>query len=67
MEERIAKLREVKAKASLGGGADKIAKEHEKGKLSARERINLLLDPGSFNEFNMLVKPGMVLSLGTER
>jgi acetyl-CoA carboxylase carboxyltransferase component len=72
MEERIAKLREVKAKASLGGGADKIAKEHEKGKLSARERINLLLDPGSFNEFNMLVKhkmgaagDGIVIGHGT--
>jgi acetyl-CoA carboxylase carboxyltransferase component len=35
MEERIKKLREVKAKASLGGGEEKIAKEHEKGKLSA--------------------------------
>lgn len=59
MEERIQKLREAKAKASLGGGADKITKEHERGKLSARERINLLLDPGSFNEFNMLVKHKM--------
>jgi len=59
MEERIQKLREAKAKASLGGGADKIAKEHERGKLSARERIDLLLDPGSFNEFNMLVKHKM--------
>jgi methylmalonyl-CoA decarboxylase subunit alpha len=59
MEERITKLRELKAKAMLGGGADKIAKEHEKGKLTARERIDLLLDPGSFNEFNMLVKHQM--------
>ena len=45
MKERIERLREVKQAASLGGGPDKIAKEHEKGKLSARERINLLLDP----------------------
>jgi acetyl-CoA carboxylase carboxyltransferase component len=58
MEERIAKLREVKAKASLGGGADKIAKEHEKGKLSARERINLLLDPGAAGD-------GIVIGHGT--
>lgn len=72
MEDRITKLREAKAKASLGGGTDKIAKEHEKGKLSARERIELLLDPGSFNEFNMLVKhkigaagDGIVVGHGT--
>ncbi|MBA7635124.1 Propionyl-CoA carboxylase beta chain [subsurface metagenome] len=42
--------------AALGGGKDKIAREHEKGKLTARERIDLLLDAGSFNEFGMLVK-----------
>ena len=48
MEERIKQLREAKAKASQGGGQEKIAKEHEKGKLTARERIDLLLDPGSF-------------------
>ena len=42
MEERIKRLREIKAKAALGGGQAKIDKEHEKGKLSARERIGLL-------------------------
>ena len=56
MEERIKRLREAKAKAALGGGQGKIDREHEKGKLTARERIETLLDPGSFNEFNMLVK-----------
>jgi acetyl-CoA carboxylase carboxyltransferase component len=56
MEERIKKLREAKEIAALGGGQEKIAREHEKGKLTARERIELLLDPGSFNEFGMLVK-----------
>jgi acetyl-CoA carboxylase carboxyltransferase component len=56
MEEIIQRLRQTKEKASLGGGAEKIEKEHKKGKLTARERINLLLDPGSFAEFNMLVK-----------
>jgi len=72
MKERIKRLREVKKTASMGGGAEKIAKEHEKGKLSARERINLLLDPDSFNEFNMLVKyrmgapgDGIVVGHGT--
>ena len=43
MEEHVKKLWETKAKAALGGGKDKIAREHEKGKLSARERIDLLL------------------------
>lgn len=56
MEERIKRLSEARATAALGGGEQKIAKEHEKGKLIARERIDLLLDPGSFKEFNMLAK-----------
>jgi methylmalonyl-CoA decarboxylase subunit alpha len=56
MDERIKVLREIKAKSALGGGKEKIDKEHQKGKLTARERIDLLLDPKSFNEFNLLVK-----------
>lgn len=56
MKDRIEKLRKIKVKAALGGGEEKIAREHKKGKLTARERIELLLDPGSFNEFNMLIK-----------
>ena len=56
MKERIERLREAKAGAVEGGGKEKIEREHEKGKLTARERIDLLLDPDSFNEFNMLVK-----------
>jgi acetyl-CoA carboxylase carboxyltransferase component len=56
MRDAVAKLREVKARAALGGGEDKIAKVHGKGKLTARERIELLLDPGSFSEFNLLIK-----------
>lgn len=72
MKEFIERLREVKAKAALGGGKEKIDKLHEQGKLSARERIELLLDPGSFREFNMLVKhregapgDGIVIGHGT--
>jgi acetyl-CoA carboxylase carboxyltransferase component len=72
MEERIKRLREAKATAALGGGEQKIAKVHEKGKLTARERIDLLLDPGSFKEFNMLVKykvgapgDGIIIGHGT--
>jgi acetyl-CoA carboxylase carboxyltransferase component len=46
-------LRERREKASLGGGADKIAKQHEAGKLTARERIDLLVDPGTFTELGI--------------
>lgn len=41
--------------ALLGGGAKRIEKQHDKGKLTARERIDLLLDPGSFEEIGKLV------------
>ncbi|MBN2707265.1 MAG: methylmalonyl-CoA carboxyltransferase, partial [Deltaproteobacteria bacterium] len=56
MQEKIAKLREVQAAAALGGGAEKIEREHQRGHLSARERINALLDENSFVEFNRLIK-----------
>ncbi len=72
MQEHIQRLRETKYIASLGGGEKKIAREHEKGKLTARERIDMLLDPGSFHEFNMLIKhkigapgDGIVIGHGT--
>jgi len=55
VEERIYQLKECKARALLGGGEDKLAKQRAKGKLNARERLDVLLDPGSFVEFNMLV------------
>lgn len=55
MEERIRKLQEIKSTAMLGGGKDKLEKIHQRGKLTARERIERLLDPGSFFEWNMLV------------
>jgi methylmalonyl-CoA decarboxylase subunit alpha len=47
---RILELRERRAKAMLGGGEDRIAKQHAKGKLTARERIDVLLDPDTFVE-----------------
>lgn len=49
----IAELEERKGQALLGGGADRIARQHAKGKLSARERITALVDEGSFDEFDM--------------
>ncbi len=54
-EEKIKKLVELRAKARLGGGEKRIAAQHDKGKLTARERVNLLLDEGSFEEMDMFV------------
>src|SRR5690242_6603889 len=51
----VAKLDEMNARALQGGGAARIAKQHEAGKLTARERIDLLLDPGSFVEVDRFV------------
>lgn len=48
-------LQEKKSSALLGGGADRIEKQHKTGKLTARERIELLLDPGSFVELDQFV------------
>ena len=56
MQEKIKRLREVQAAAALGGGQAKIDKVHAKGHLTARERIEALLDEGSFVEFNRLIK-----------
>jgi len=49
-------LRQQKSEALLGGGQKRIDAQHKKGKLTARERIDLLLDEGSFQEIGMLVK-----------
>ncbi len=57
MNEGIKRLEELKSKASLGGGQDKIERLHQEGYLTAEERINLLLDPESFLEFNTLAGP----------
>lgn len=54
-KERIEKLREMKAQAKLGGGEKRIADQHKKGKLTARERLDRLLDTGSFEEIDALV------------
>nr|WP_208288713.1 acyl-CoA carboxylase subunit beta [Halobacterium sp. R2-5] len=54
MEERIEELREKTERALLGGGEDRIESQHEKGKMTARERIDYFLDDGTFNEFDQL-------------
>ena len=47
---RIIELRRMRAKALEGGGEDRIKKQKAKGKLTARERVDLLLDWGTFND-----------------
>jgi len=52
---RIIELRAVRATAKKGGGVERIAKQHAKHKLTARERLDLLLDPGTFNELEPFI------------
>ncbi|MCB0119050.1 MAG: methylmalonyl-CoA carboxyltransferase, partial [Anaerolineales bacterium] len=52
---RILELRKVRAKAKEGGGGERNAKQRAKGKLTARERVEMLLDPGTFNEIEPFI------------
>jgi len=52
---KIEKLRELRGEARLGGGQKRIDRQHAKGKLTARERLSLLLDEGSFQEIDTFV------------
>ena len=56
MHDIIQQLEEKRARARLGGGEKRIAAQHARGKLTARERIELLLDPDSFEEWDMFVE-----------
>ncbi len=56
MDRKNEELKKKKAKAKLGGGKERIKKQHDRGKLTARERIELLVDEGSFDEIDMFVK-----------
>ena len=56
MYDRLNDLREKRSVIEQGGGADRIAKHHKSGKLTARERIELLMDAGSFIELDAFVK-----------
>ncbi len=55
MNQKINELNDKKAKAYLGGGKARIKRQHEKKKLTARERVNYLLDEGTFEEIGVLV------------
>ncbi|WP_411965821.1 acyl-CoA carboxylase subunit beta [Haloferax sp. YSMS24] len=52
MEDRIDELREKRERALKGGGEDRIASQHDKGKMTARERVDYFLDDGTFQEFD---------------
>ncbi len=54
--ENIKKLVERRANARMGGGEKRIEAQHAKGKKTARERLEMLLDPGSFEEYDMFVQ-----------
>jgi len=54
-DERIARLDDMRAQSLLGGGAERIERQHAMGKLTARERLELLLDPDSFVELDAFV------------
>ena len=56
MHDIIHQLEQKRAAARLGGGQRRIDAQHKRGKLSARERIEVLLDPGSFEEWDMFVE-----------
>jgi len=56
MQAKIDELLKKKEEAKLGGGKERIKSQHDKGKLTARERIELLVDEGSFEELDMFVE-----------
>ena len=53
-QDRIAYLESLESQAAQGGGPDRVDRQHAQGKLTARERLQYLLDPGSFNELDQL-------------
>ena len=52
----VQQLEEKRRQARLGGGQERIDAQHTKGKLTARERLEVLLDPDSFEEYGMFVE-----------
>ncbi len=68
MEDRLERLRALREAAQLGGGPERIEQQHRRGKLTARERLALLVDQGSFQELGALAKHGITdFGLAEER
>src|SRR5207237_1270687 len=55
MREKLELLQQKRSESEQGGGADRIATQHQKGKMTARERLDVLLDPGTFVELDRFV------------
>ncbi|MBN1303974.1 MAG: acyl-CoA carboxylase subunit beta [Anaerolineales bacterium] len=65
---RIEALRDMRSKVNQGGGQDRIEKQHAKGKLTARERLSLLLDPDTFHELEpFITHQGDEMNMSTEK
>jgi propionyl-CoA carboxylase beta chain len=65
---RVMELRTVREKARLGGGLERIETQHAKGKLTARERLDILLDGGTFNELEpFITHQGDEMGIATEK
>ena len=56
IDPKIKKLRDLKAKSRQGGGSERIKAQHDRGRLTARERIDLLLDKGTFRELDTFIE-----------
>jgi propionyl-CoA carboxylase beta chain len=56
-QQKLAQLEQLKARVLEGGGPKRVEAQHARGKLTARERIDILLDPGTFEEIDALVRP----------
>ena len=54
-QQQLDRLADMEARARAGGGADRVAKQHAAGKMTARERVEALLDPGTFTELDAFV------------
>ena len=65
-QDKVKELIELRAQAKLGGGEKRIESQHKKGKYTARERIAMLLDENSFEEFDMFITH-RVITLGWKR
>ncbi|RLC66741.1 MAG: methylmalonyl-CoA carboxyltransferase, partial [Chloroflexi bacterium] len=59
--QRSRELKEKENKEKAMGGAERVGKQHKSGKLTARERLGLLFDPGSFHELDLFVQHRAVL------
>ena len=66
IEEKVENLSKLREQSKQGGGAKRIEAQHKKNKLTARERLNLLFDEGTFREIDMFVNQRCV-SFGMEK